>query len=593
MRRLTRTPLATTAAALAIVLTAAACTTAEDDGAADDSGTTDEATDGGTGDGASNAASFTYAFEQEFQSYNPNTAEQNSSLNVIPLNRVLLGFWNYAPDGTIGATPEFGSYEVVSEDPLTLTYTIDDEAVWSDGEPIDCDDFQLAYIAKAGLESGETDPETGEAATLFSPSTTAGYDQIESVECADGDKEITVTYDEPFVDFEALFGTTEILPAHIVEEQAGIDDIIPLIEARDAEALAPASDFWINGWVFTPGDLDPALIPSSGPYQLDSWDVGQSLTLTANPNWWGEPPATDTVVIRFIPQEQQAQALQNGELQAMDPQPNPELVAQLEGIGDSIVFETADQFTWEHLDLNFDTVFADPLVREAFALCVPRQLIVDNLIVPQNPEAEILNARYFLPFQPQYTDATASGAGAAYDEVDLERSAGLLAEAGVETPLPVRIGYQSPNQRRTDVVALVRDSCAEAGFEIVDEGSEEFFGTVLPASDFDVALFAWAGSALLSGQSGNYITGGDSNFNNYSNAEVDDLTAQLNRSTDQEAAADLATQIDDILWEDIATIPLFAFPGVLAYDADAQGVEYNASQAGLTWNADRWSVAAQ
>ena len=89
-------------------------------------------------------------------------------------------------------------------------------------------------------------------------------------------------------------------------------------------------------------------MPSAGPYQIAQWQAGQSMTLMANPKWWGTPPKSKTIVIRFIPQDQQAQALQNGEVQIMEPQPNSDLLNQLKNIGSTINIQNQDQFTFEH-----------------------------------------------------------------------------------------------------------------------------------------------------------------------------------------------------------------------------------------------------
>ena len=92
------------------------------------------------------------------------------------MNRVLLGFWYFAPDGSVAPETDFGTYEKTSDDPLTIEYTFADDAVWSDGEPIDCDDAWLAWYS----QSGQTD--------TFKPVSTDGYEDIDTVECADGDK---------------------------------------------------------------------------------------------------------------------------------------------------------------------------------------------------------------------------------------------------------------------------------------------------------------------------------------------------------------------------------------------------------------------
>jgi peptide/nickel transport system substrate-binding protein len=536
------------------------------------------ATTAGEGDGGSEAT-FTYAYEQEIDTYNQSTSSGNASKNAIPLNRVLPGFWRYATDGTIEATTDFGTYEKTSDDPLTIEYSFDENAVWSDGEAIDCDDAYLAYIAQSGKFE------------QFDPAGTTGYDLIDKLECADGEKDFTVTYKEPFADWEGLFGT--FMPAHVLEREAGVADFIAAADAGDAAQMATAAEFWNNGWVFQAGQLpDAAIIPSAGPYVIESWVSGQSLTLKANDQWWGDAPATSTVVIRFVAQDAQAQALQNGEIQAMDPQPNPDLINQLQALGDQITLVQGDQLTFEHLDYNFKSpVWQNESVREAFALCVPRQQIIDNLIKPQNENAQILNSRYIFPFQPDYDAVVDATRARDFDEVNLERSRQLLADAGATAPT-VKIGYIAENQRRADTFSLIKASCDQAGFNIVDGVSPTFFddGGELDSGNFDVALFAWAGSTLVTGSSSTYVTDGGNNFGSYSNPEVDELVATLNTTPDRGAQLDLIKQIEAILWDDLATITLFTFPGIAAWSSNAQNVEYNASQAGLTWNMDKWSL---
>src|SRR5690606_25679117 len=112
------------------------------------------------------------------------------------------------------------------------------------------------------------------------------------------------------------------------------------------------------------------------------------------------------------------------------------------------------------------SLFAEsPELREAFALCVPRQNIVDNLIKPLDPEAVVMNAREVFPFQESYQEVVDASYEGQYDEVDLERSAQLVEESG-ESNLDVRIGYSSPNPRRSETVAMIKSSCDEAGFNI-------------------------------------------------------------------------------------------------------------------------------
>jgi peptide/nickel transport system substrate-binding protein len=181
-----------------------------------------------------------------------------------------------------------------------------------------------------------------------------------------------------------------------------------------------------------------------------------------------------------------------------------------------------------------------------------------------------------------------------YATQDIDRARELVEQADA-VGTDVRLGYIVPNPRREAEAQLVSEACGPdgAGFNIIDEGDKTFFNAngALVTGRFDVALFAWAGSPLVTGSSAIYVTDGGSNYGNYSNKEVDKLTSELNQTTDLEAQTELIIQIETILWDDLATLPVFAFPGIVAYDANSSGVEYNATQAGLTWNMQDWATS--
>jgi len=389
-----------------------------------------------------------------------------------------------------------------------------------------------------------------------------------------------------------MWSNGSILPAHIVEKQSGVSDLVAAIKNKDLPALIKAGTFYNTGWVFKPGQFKKDISPSAGPYQIQSWQAGQSLTLSPNPKWWGTPPKSKTIIIRFITQDQQAQALQNGEVQIMDPQPNPDVLNQLKQIGPTINVESHEQFSFEHLDFNFrkGEPFTDLKVRQAFAKCVPRSTIVTNLVKPSNPNAVVLDSLYALPFQPNYKDYTSSNGSSAYAQQDIAGAKALLAGKTI----PVRIGYNTPNPRRTQEVALIRDACGKAGFQVKDAGQSDFFGNGLANGNWDVALFGWAGSAILTSNSSTYVTGGGNNNGKYTNPTVDQLTTQLDQTLDPAKQKTLQGQLDKIIWtQDLASIPLFAFPAVLAYDKNVQGLTYNASQSDVTYDASKWTVQAK
>jgi peptide/nickel transport system substrate-binding protein len=595
-----RSKLLAIAAATALVV--AACG-GDDDGATGtgtgtgtgtDTGTTDTTdTTSGTGEGVTGEV-IAYGNAQEFSNYNNNLGTSNAVKNSIVLNEVQPSPFNFAgPTGGLEMDDELmDSVEIVSEDPQVIEYVVNADAVWSDGEPIDCDDFQLQYYANNGAylqldDAGEPviDAETEGEVFLFDLVGTTGYESMESVECSEDGKTITVTYAEPFADWQSVFGGQ--IPAHVIERESGVDDLLAVFEADDREGIETIAETYNTLYTVNPGEINNDTMLSGGKFAIGSWEAGSSITLVPNENYWGTP-ANGNVVIRIIAEEAQAQALANDEIQAMDPQPSVDLIGQLQGIN-GVTVETGAQYIWEHFDFNFNSeIWSDIRVREAFAKCLPRQQIVETLIQPVDATAEVLNNRWIQPFEDGYQDNSGGIA-----ELDLEAAQALLDESGIEQPVQVRLGWfdNGGNQRRTDQVALVQESCNQIGFEIQDNGSETFFDVELAAGDWEIAMFAWAGSPLKSGAVSTYQLGAGNNVGNINIPEMEPLLAEMLVTPDPDEQIDLANQIDTILWENLATIPVFSFPGVVAYRDDVSNVIYNPSQNGLTWNASQWSRA--
>ena len=529
----------------------------------------------------------TYAHEQEFTSYNNNTAGQTQG-NAVVLNQVLPGFWYSDPSGRAQPDTDFGTFAQVTSNPLTVRYTFAPKAVWSDGNPIDCDDAVLAWAANSGRwPTGKRDPITGDKITAFSSARPGAWANVEPPKCADGDRSFTMVYDTVYADWSSLFGPGTILPAHIVEKESRVKDIIAAVKADNAKTMIKIGDIYDSLWNFKPGQYKTEISPSAGPYQVADWQAGQSMTLKPNPRWWGHPPKATELKFRFISQDRQVAALRSGAVQVIDPTPTTELLAQLNESGPPVNVSMHDSFTWEHLDFNFDGKFKSKTLRKAFAKCVPRQRIVDNLIKPQNKSAQILQSRFLLPFQVGYSATTNLG-GQAYNAVDLSGAKKLLQASG-KTGTTVRIAYQTPNPRRKAEVDLIRDFCGRAGFKVIDGGTSTFFGGALDRGDFDVALFAWTGSPLVTQSYATYMTHGAQNKGRYSSSSVDQLLKQLYSELNPDVQRQLEGRLDSALWADVATIPLFAFPALLATAPDVKGVEYNPNLAGITYNANAWS----
>jgi peptide/nickel transport system substrate-binding protein len=533
-----------------------------------------------------------YAHEQEFTSYNNNTEDQAAVANAVVLNQILRGFWYADPQGQVHPDTEFGTYARVTGNPLTIRYTFNPKARWSDGSPIDCDDAVLAWAANSGRwPTGKRDPDTDAKLTAFSSIRPGAWANANPPKCNAGDRSFTITFNTVYADWDSLFGPGTILPAHIVEKESGVADIVAAVKANRTATMIKVGNIYNHLWNFRPGQYRTDVSPSAGPYQVASWKAGQSITLAPNPQWWGTPAKAATLVIRFIPEDQQVSALRAGKVQVIDPDPSTELLAQLSQnpAGSApLKVSTHDSFTWEHLDFNFAGEFKSKELRQAFADCVPRQQILDNLIKPLNPNAQVLQSRFVLPFQSGYSTFTSIG-GQAYNTVNVAAAKRIL-QTSHKVGTKVRISYQTPNPRRQAEVALIRASCDQAGFKVEDAGTDRFFGGALDLGTFDVALFAWTNSQLVTQNYATYITKGVQNKGHYSNPQVDLLLKQLYSEINPINQQRIEQKLDQALWGDLATEPLFAFPALVATAGNVRGVNYNPSGYDITYNANNWST---
>lgn len=525
----------------------------------------------------------------DFLSYNGLQSNTYTTYNSAVADRMFSSFWYFGTDGSIIPNEDFGTYEKTSDDPLTVKYTISDDAKWSDGTPVTAGDFIFHWAANNDTVKAE-----GSETPLFdSISFEQGKYIPEAPEGEADGKEFTVTYPEPYADWEILIETA--LPAHIVAKEAGMsfEELVTAAKEKDVEALTPAAEFWNDGWDFSPGELpDASLVPSMGPYKFKDggWQAGQSITLEANPEYWGTPAATKELVLRFADPKTHVQALQNGDLDVIEPQATVDTLQQLEGLGDDVNVQTGDQLTWEHVDYNRGegSVFADsPELREAFALCLPRQQIVDNLIKPIYADAQVMNLREVFPFQDKYQEVVDEAYPKEMDEPNIEKAKELVEKSGVSKPT-VRLGYQAGNPRRTETVALIKSSCDQAGFDVQDANSPVFFKEVMPAGDYDAALYAWAGSGQKASGANIYQSDGAQNQQSYNNPEVDAAWDKLATSLDENEQLEQVKTIEKLLWEDFQAIPLYAHPGLVGHKADVANVRDTAAQSGALWNVEQW-----
>ncbi len=126
----------------------------------------------------------------------------------------------------------------------------------------------------------------------------------------------------------------------------------------------------------------------TGPYQLGEWRRGEEIIFTANENYWGEPPLTPTVVLRWSSEPgQKLIELQSGNADGID---NP-------SVDDLDAIEADENFVnipREALNVfyvgmnNLFTPFDNQKIRQGVALGIDRQAIVDQFYPPGSVVAD-------------------------------------------------------------------------------------------------------------------------------------------------------------------------------------------------------------
>lgn len=537
------------------------------------------------------------AWNDPLLSFNNNTSRNNAVANGNPLYLMNTGFSYYDSDLLLVNNDTFGVCIIESLDPLTITFRINEGVTWSDGVQVDAADLILSWGSLSTVfNTGEAEfDDEGNYVETDAVVFDAASESLKLVttfpEISEDGLAVTLTWDKFYVDYQ-IGGVGTTVPAHVVAKNAlGIADaaeakaaLIEAFQNNDAAALKPIADFFNTGFDANKLPDDPDLYLGNGAYNLVSYDEVSQMVFEANPDFtWGPRPQVKTIVYRIIGDPTAAvQALANEEIDVMQPQATADVLDQLAAVADrGIEVIQGIGAVYEHVDLvvanggPFDpaTYGGDAetakKVRQAFLKTIPRQDIIDRLIKPLNPSAEIRNSFTQIPGSPPYADMVAQNGSDQYAATDIAGAAALLEEAGVATPIEVRLLFGANNPRRANQYDLIAASAAQAGFTVINGASETWGQQLSEIAIYDAALFGWASTAVdVAGSQANFVTGGQNNFGGYSNATVDALYDELQSETDPARQAELLIQIEQQLWADAFGTTIFQHPAITAFNAN-------------------------
>lgn len=514
-----------------------------------------------------------YAVDGTLVTYNTATVAGAASAGPQAFARVLTGFDYHGPEGQIVGDRDFGTISVVGRTPLVLDYQINDDAVYSDGKPVTCDDMVLAWAAQSGRFPG------------FDAASKAGYGDVASVDCAPGQKKARVSFaqDRGFVDFGQLFAATTMMPSHVIADELGAGDaaITTAVEAGDVPTLARVADLWNTTWNLTP-DLDLKRFPSSGPYRLSAVNGDGSVVLVANDKWWGAKPVTDKITV--WPRGADVQdRIDKGDYDVVDIAAGSSGTLTLPG---GYTRTDTPSAGIEQLIFAPSGPLLDPAARRAVALCTPRDLIA------QNAGVGIANSRLNPTTEDSITAAESAAEGGQFSA----SNPAAARDAIGGRPLTVRIGYQSPNARLAATVGTIAKACAAAGITVQDASSETVGPQTLRDNQID-ALLASTGGAAGSGSTGSsamdaydLFSGNGNNLSGYANEQIDGVIDALAVTSDPKEQARLLGEGAPVLWGDMPTLPLYRQQRTLIASTKITAVSSSPTRWGAGWNMDRWTL---
>jgi peptide/nickel transport system substrate-binding protein len=305
----------------------------------------------------------------------------------------------------------------------------------------------------------------------------------------------------------------------------------------------------------------PNTLDMIGPYYVSKWEIGQFIELTANPNWFGEKPKTQKIVIKFYKDaDSLLSAVKAGELDLAFRTFSPAQVDAVMKEGKLQVVSGPGIAPIRYLVFNVNKEpFNNKLVRQAIAYTIDRERIVNTLFLGKlaQPLYSMVPIGFF-----GHIDAFKDRYGA---KPDIEKAKQLLRQAGYSENNKLKFELWYTPVRYTpvegDVAAILKEGIEATGLAEVTLKSAEWgtYRTLFKEEKISVWLLGWYPDFL---DSDNYVrpfyhSGGNGWLHvNYKNSQIDQLIDEqvLKSGTERE---NLLKQIQQIAAEDAPIIPLW------------------------------------
>ncbi|EBA06927.1 ABC transporter substrate-binding protein [Sagittula stellata] len=357
---------------------------------------------------------------------------------------------NFDPlDLDAGYMPQLAESWEISEDGKTITFTMAEGHVFSSGNPVTAKDAEFSLRRAVLLDKTPSFILTQFGFTA---------DNVEETIKATDDKTLVLTLDKPY----ALSFVLNCLTATI-------GGIVDMETAMANEADGDMGSEWLR--TNTSG---------SGPYKVVDWKPNESVLMDLNPNYHGEKPAMERVIVQHI-QESATQRLQleRGDIDVAR-NLSPEDVAGLADVeGVKVVDELRGRLMYWSANQKVE-MLTDPKVLDALKYAVDYDGMSGSFL---NGQYTVHQAFLPLTFLGALEDKPYS--------FDMDAAKAAMAESGFPDCGPIKISVRDA-QERLDIAQSLQNTWGQLGCDvelIVGTGAQTL--DRYRAREHDIYLGAW------------------------------------------------------------------------------------------------------
>lgn len=500
-----------------------------------------------------------------------------------------------------GAAADFPE---ISEDGLTYTFTLREEAKWSDGTPVTADDFVYGwrrvllpdngadYAALFFVIEGAKDFFDFRAGLLDDDLSDevlavlkADYPRDNPADLSDERKwEITADRFAQTVGIKAIDELT--LQITLAQPTAYFIELcaFPTFSPLPEHVLSDEAVTWVRGGgMMRTRDYyfrDPDALVTNGPYVLSEWREKVRIVMDQNPHYWAKDQMGNRRIIEETIQDVSLQLLryQEGELDWI---PDAGRIKQK-------LIELDYEFA--HSQPNAGTYYyqfncrpelvngtpnpmADVRVRRAMSMCINRQEIVESVTRMNEPIARSLVPEGQIP---GYTSPVE--AAPVYDPATAKQ---LLAEAGYpngEGMPPIELLINSDGTHTNIALSIKRVWEEQLGLTVSLVATEfKVYLDRRKQGNFMASRAGWFGDYIDPTTWLDMYREEDSNNDaKYINPAYGALLEQAAAELDPEVRFDLLTQAEAMLLHDAPICPIYNYTTIMVFDPEKIDLRPNA-----------------